>query len=116
MDSEQVKSATDNIGTFDESNPDIRYSARTEDAENRTPDMSDIARSTVKIANAHGTTVETQDFADMSDNAPEALWNEASRKIVLNAKAKRNAAMLPGHEMFPRSISKEPYYTNKKHL
>ena len=63
MDSEQVKSATDNIGTFDKSNPDIRYSARTEDAENRTPDMSDIARSTVKIANARGITVETQDFA-----------------------------------------------------
>lgn len=44
-------------------NDDIRYSARTEDAENRTPDMSDIARSTEKIANARRITVETQDFA-----------------------------------------------------
>ena len=28
--SEQVKSATDNVGTFDKSNPDIRYSSRTD--------------------------------------------------------------------------------------
>lgn len=30
FDPEQIKSATDNVGTFDPSNPDIRYSPRTE--------------------------------------------------------------------------------------
>lgn len=31
LDPEQVKSATDNVGTFDKSNPDIRYSLRDQD-------------------------------------------------------------------------------------
>ncbi len=33
--SSQIKSATDNIGTFDSSNPDIRYQKRTENTTNR---------------------------------------------------------------------------------
>ncbi len=40
----QIKSATDNIGTFDGSNPDIRYSRRTKEAPKKTQEVYKLMR------------------------------------------------------------------------
>lgn len=62
---EQVKSATDNIGTFDKSNPDIRYSSR-----NR---MSEETKAAIDAYRAQ---------QDALSKAQKALYNQERKEIV----------------------------------
>ena len=87
FDSEQIKSATDNIGTFDGSNPDIRYSLDTDineryalnnsnkddDAYSRIYDMRvEVNKLTQSIKEFES----TDDFKNAMDKLGEAITND----------------------------------------
>ena len=64
----QIKSATDNIGTFDKSNPDIRYSTKRE--------QLDIINETNPAQNSYNTWIRTvDDIKTLSETLEDKEWD-----------------------------------------
>ena len=81
---EQVKSATDNIGTFDSSNPDIRYSVEEETASEETPKEPRVRDTIPKKAERYLKRAESNLVKDLSDklNVPKFAQREYLNEIA----------------------------------
>ena len=80
FDPEQIKSATDNIGTFDRNNPDIRYSLDTEQLEKTvraidTKALEEGLQSMTLTSNVNSFTMKAR-FFDAISKGNESLRNE----------------------------------------
>lgn len=80
----QIKSVTDNVGIFDQSNPDIRYSAEDSDDEYRqTPGTEALEKLGVKLAGSKGR-YELDRFLPVEYNA--AVSKQGSRASAAKAR------------------------------
>lgn len=87
FDSENIKSATDNIGTFDRSDPDIRYSRRS----TKNPELLDprtVTENDVRemLKNSFNGEYDDRTYIPVRTNTPQSLiyWAEKRRGDVID--------------------------------